>query len=190
MVFGFSLLFSRSRPGLASKSFSSDPLHPWRASVQFCAHPRRRAKANATWMSACEFTARVPATENRPSRCFLVCLSLSVCPPGESKRVITIERPVWIQPCAPRKATTLMVHNIPAECGLDLILAAWPIDGSYDFLYLPMGTGGRLAVGWAFVNFVSVAHAEASGARRGAPGRAEPCDGRQQLRWAFRIQDP
>lgn len=42
---------------------------------------------------------------------------------------------------------------------------AWPIDGSYDFLFLPMRSGGRLAMGWAILNFASAAHADAFTAR-------------------------
>lgn len=53
--------------------------------------------------------------------------------------------------------TTLMVRNIPPECTVDDLLQAWPVDGSYDFLFLPMSTGDRYAIGFAFINFVDEA---------------------------------
>lgn len=37
----------------------------------------------------------------------------------------------------------------------------WNVDGSWDFLYLPMYSGGKRALGYAFINFVSYAHAAA-----------------------------
>lgn len=58
-------------------------------------------------------------------------------------------------------ATTLMVRNLPATCQLSDLLQDWPLDGSYDFLYLPLSTSGRYAMGYAFINFVSVPHAQA-----------------------------
>lgn len=59
------------------------------------------------------------------------------------------------------EATTLMVRNIPESCTTEMLLEEWPIDGSWDFLYLPMTSGGRAALGYAFVNFTSPAHASA-----------------------------
>jgi len=37
----------------------------------------------------------------------------------------------------------------------------WPVDGSYDFLYLPMQAGGKSTLGYAFINRTSRAHAAA-----------------------------
>lgn len=58
-------------------------------------------------------------------------------------------------------ATTLMIRNIPSDCTCDALLQEWPMDGSYDLLYLPRRAGGRGTLGYAFVNFTSPAHAEA-----------------------------
>lgn len=33
----------------------------------------------------------------------------------------------------------------------------WGLDGSWDFLYVPMYSGGKRALGYAFINFVSEA---------------------------------
>mmetsp|Transcript_93764 Transcript_93764/g.262305 ORF Transcript_93764/g.262305 Transcript_93764/m.262305 type:complete len:263 (+) Transcript_93764:74-862(+) len=61
--------------------------------------------------------------------------------------------------------TTFMVRNLPPQCKMSDLLQDWPIDGSYDFLYLPLSTGGRYALGYAFINFVTVEHAKAFAAQ-------------------------
>lgn len=55
--------------------------------------------------------------------------------------------------------TTLMVLNVPAACTYDVLLQEWPMDGTWDLLYLPMFAGGKRCIGYAFVNFVSEQHA-------------------------------
>lgn len=57
--------------------------------------------------------------------------------------------------------TTLMIRNIPADCTIDTLLQAWPMDGSYDFLYLPMSSHGKTNLRYAFINLVTEAHASA-----------------------------
>lgn len=54
-----------------------------------------------------------------------------------------------------------MVRHIPATCTNDILLEEWPADGSWDFLYLPLGSGGKSTLGYAFINFVSEMHAAA-----------------------------
>jgi len=61
--------------------------------------------------------------------------------------------------------TTLMVHNLPAGCTEQQLLEAWPIDGSYDFLYAPKSNGDSRLAGFAFVNFTSQAAAAAFASR-------------------------
>lgn len=36
-----------------------------------------------------------------------------------------------------------MIRNVPTQCTLEELLEAWPLDGSWDFLYLPMRAGGK-----------------------------------------------
>lgn len=55
--------------------------------------------------------------------------------------------------------TTVMVHNIPTACSPEHLLEVLPMDGSYDLLYAPMESSGRRLAGFAFLNFVSEAHA-------------------------------
>lgn len=43
--------------------------------------------------------------------------------------------------------TTFIVRNVSPETTMSDVLTDWPIDGSFDFLYLPMSTGGRYALG-------------------------------------------
>lgn len=57
--------------------------------------------------------------------------------------------------------TTIMVHNIPSEGIAQRLLEVWPLDGSYDLLFVPTSAGGRRAVGYAFLNFVSPERASA-----------------------------
>jgi len=67
--------------------------------------------------------------------------------------------------CDHHGPTTLMVRNIPPLCTCDMLLQDWPLDGSYDFLYLPKRAGGKATLGYAFINFTTAAHAEAFAAR-------------------------
>lgn len=61
--------------------------------------------------------------------------------------------------------TTLMVLCIPTVCTPEDLAQQWGMDGSWDFLYLPMYSGGKRALGYAFINFVSIAAAAAFTAR-------------------------
>lgn len=60
---------------------------------------------------------------------------------------------------------TLMVHNLPSDIGLHELLEHWPLDGSYDFLYLLMSIAETRSAGFAFINFVSGEHAASFSAR-------------------------
>lgn len=51
--------------------------------------------------------------------------------------------------------TTLMVLSVPTACTREDLASEWGMDGSWDFLYLPMYSGGKRALGYAFINFVS-----------------------------------
>lgn len=55
--------------------------------------------------------------------------------------------------------TTLMVRNIPTSLSQDLLLELWPIDGTYDLMYLPRHAKGNSHSGYAFMNFTSAAFA-------------------------------
>lgn len=56
-------------------------------------------------------------------------------------------------------ATTMMVRNIPLECTQEELMAVWTNNGTYDFLYLPRNSSGRINLGYAFINFTSAEHA-------------------------------
>jgi len=59
----------------------------------------------------------------------------------------------------PRGLTTLMVRNVPVMYTQQLLLKEWRNDGIYDFLYLPRSSVGQTNLSFAFINFVSEAHA-------------------------------
>lgn len=59
----------------------------------------------------------------------------------------------------PQGRTTLMIRNVPLMYTQELLIKEWPINGEYDLLYLPRTGDANLS--YAFVNFVSEAHAEA-----------------------------
>jgi len=61
--------------------------------------------------------------------------------------------------------TTLMVRNVPVMYTQQLLLKEWKNDGAYDFLYLPRNPDGQTNLSYAFINFVSEAHAMAFKAR-------------------------
>lgn len=53
--------------------------------------------------------------------------------------------------------TTLIIRNIPRNYTQEMLLREWPIDGSYDFLYMPPDKRCAAGAGYAFVNFRSEA---------------------------------
>lgn len=56
--------------------------------------------------------------------------------------------------------TTLMVRNIPGRYTQDMLLEAWPNNGSYDFLYLPQDwVSPPKHLNYAFINFTTEDHA-------------------------------
>jgi len=48
-----------------------------------------------------------------------------------------------------------MVRNIPLAYTQEMLLLEWPVDGQYDFLYVPRSHRGPSHLGYAFINFVS-----------------------------------
>lgn len=59
-----------------------------------------------------------------------------------------------------RCLTTLMVRNVPLMYTQELLVREWSNGGTYDFLYLPRSAAGQTNLSYAFINFVSEAHAE------------------------------
>jgi len=59
----------------------------------------------------------------------------------------------------PGGMTTLMVRNVPVMYTQEMLLLEWQNVGAYDFLYLPRT--GQTNLSYAFINFVSEAHAMA-----------------------------
>lgn len=51
--------------------------------------------------------------------------------------------------------TTVLIQNIPSRCTRAELLAAFPPDGSYNFLYLPYSVKQRRTAGFVILNFVS-----------------------------------
>lgn len=51
--------------------------------------------------------------------------------------------------------TTLMIRNVPVLYTREMLLAEWPNDGTYDFLYLPYSCSMQRNLSYAFVNFTS-----------------------------------
>jgi hypothetical protein len=51
--------------------------------------------------------------------------------------------------------TTIIVRNIPLKYTCELLLGVWPVDGTYDYLYLPSSYDKNVPMGYAFVNFTS-----------------------------------
>jgi len=55
----------------------------------------------------------------------------------------------------PDGATTLVIRNVPARYTKELLMQEWPVDGTYDFLFLPFSLKCKRTAGFAFVNFTS-----------------------------------
>lgn len=82
----------------------------------------------------------------------------------------------------PGAMTTLMIRNIPHECTTERLLELWPIDGTWDFFYLPMKAGGKGSLGYAFINFVSEAHASGFASQWDARSLPRECGGGRRLK--------
>mmetsp|Transcript_125533 Transcript_125533/g.360890 ORF Transcript_125533/g.360890 Transcript_125533/m.360890 type:complete len:436 (+) Transcript_125533:119-1426(+) len=58
--------------------------------------------------------------------------------------------------------TTLMIRGLPQDRTQEDMLKLWPTSvWKYDFFFLPRNIGGKCNFGYAFVNFISEAHARA-----------------------------
>lgn len=61
-----------------------------------------------------------------------------------------------IQTLSERSArTTLMIRNVPVLYTREMLLAEWPNNATYDFLYLPFSCSMQRNLSYAFVNFAS-----------------------------------
>jgi len=58
-------------------------------------------------------------------------------------------------------STTLIVRNIPARYTKEMLLREWPVDGTFDFLYLPFCFRRVRSAGFLFINFTSSTAASA-----------------------------
>lgn len=89
----------------------------------------------------------------------------STKPPSEgtdTEEELALQKP-GLEISGEQKRTTLMIRNVPVTYTQDMLTQAWPVDGTYDFLYLPRATESNLS--YAFVNFVSEEHAAVFKAR-------------------------
>jgi len=55
----------------------------------------------------------------------------------------------------PLGVTTLVIRNVPARYTKELLMQEWPVDGTYDLLYLPFSFKQKRTAGYAFVNFTT-----------------------------------
>jgi hypothetical protein len=49
----------------------------------------------------------------------------------------------------------MVVSNIPPRYTTEMLLEEWPIEGVYDFLFLPSNGSQNRNAGYAFINFVN-----------------------------------
>mmetsp|Transcript_96935 Transcript_96935/g.269681 ORF Transcript_96935/g.269681 Transcript_96935/m.269681 type:complete len:170 (-) Transcript_96935:65-574(-) len=75
----------------------------------------------------------------------------------------------------PSGVTTLAIRGLPYKCDQRMLMAQWPMDGSYDYLHLPYNFDKRRPVGYAFINFTS--HGAAVAFRRRWQGQTFPMQG-------------
>lgn len=97
----------------------------------------------------------------------------SSCSPCGASRPPAPERMPWRE-----DTTTVLIQKIPSRLTRAEFLAAFPPDGSYDFLYLPFTTKQRRTAGFCLINFVSPAEALAFRERahdRPLPRCTRPC---------------
>jgi len=59
----------------------------------------------------------------------------------------------------PPGATTVVVRNIPWEYTQEELEQEWPLDGTYDYMHLPMRPHLNRNAGYAFINFTEPSHA-------------------------------
>eukprot|EP00931_Biecheleriopsis_adriatica_P041667 TRINITY_DN2379_c0_g1_i4.p1 TRINITY_DN2379_c0_g1~~TRINITY_DN2379_c0_g1_i4.p1 ORF type:complete len:447 (+),score=94.83 TRINITY_DN2379_c0_g1_i4:150-1343(+) len=73
------------------------------------------------------------------------------------RRELPVERSLPSPLEVPRElldgATTVVIKNMPEQYTQELLLQAWPPDGSYNFLLLPFSRQRMRNLGFAFVNF-------------------------------------
>uniref|UniRef100_A0A7S0AEV1 Mei2-like C-terminal RNA recognition motif domain-containing protein n=1 Tax=Pyrodinium bahamense TaxID=73915 RepID=A0A7S0AEV1_9DINO len=74
---------------------------------------------------------------------------------GRQRRVLTPPAPDEPSQPLPKSVRTLLVRNVPMAWGQEDLLAKWPPDGSYDYLYIPYNLSKDSPLGIAYINFVS-----------------------------------
>jgi len=154
---------------------------PARGGAQQQPHPEAQARSRVEmagmlrkWIanefarqSSAVSEAAGPAPSGAPSEALRPESAAKSSPPTHQPAATAAENtesnngPSRARPDPNAPATTLMVRNIPADCTCEILLREWPIDGTYDLLYLPRRSGGKVALGYVFINFVSPAHAAA-----------------------------
>lgn len=104
--------------------------------------------------STCRNAVDAPLSTELPLVMREAAEDLAVGGPGEAQRPLGEAR----QPSA-HGDTTLLVRNIPWDVTQEELVSQWPIDGSYNFLFLPYSEFLGRHVGTAIINFVSPEHA-------------------------------
>lgn len=159
------------------------------------------ASAPQKWDGACKGDEGATESDNSQD---VISTSVDTCTSGTLDTMDAMEDPGDLleacdedgvnTPASPQRTekpapkgpiTTLMVRNVPVMYTQDMLLEEWPDDGTWDFLYLPRSCGGQANLSYAFINFITPAHARAFRAHWQKKKLAQSSDTKQLLNISF-----